>query len=965
MAAPRHQWQPPSWVAERAAWITRMTPAPAADPETEGRVFTFNGMTPTSAAAMLERLRRVDDMKVQAVSGLPPSMLLGLEPIPEQAPVVGPEGIWPAMPAPAPSPATPPEYPVGPEEIWPQPSGTTPGPNSGAPQAAPNSSTEDQAAAQPARTQPDTALPEPGTDNPDLPNVGSVLDLLAMGKGPALKPGQSRTLPSGITITVNPDQTKSVTRIDQQTGAIHTDVYNKHGIVISAAVSTEVPGTAGMSRDTTITDSRGLTSMRSVSNGRGGYTTWTANPDGTHSVQYPDHQIFKELDGKTIEVAQLDPDGLGGHSTGITPDGSTYSSAFRTGPDGILETALATADGTEVAIATIPGHTNGEPLSIVTRSDRSRFVLYPDGTQVPIDRYNNAIGGPNYANQFDPLTATWRSDPYHRRGPILMNADGTSYQEWFALDENGKEFSSTARFDAEGNITRLETLDYLGLRITEFDTKDGITTPLTTNFLDSGHVEDQSALVLETTFMFVGIPSLGLNIGRQIGNRLIATQLTRQGVSKANIALTLNQLGGPGSTAFLAASSAARRPALTLPATQVYAPTGMWDATIALGQKTEAGIRAGRELTGALYTETSVALRTTSTRISDFLNVGNPSRLTVGEYLDRQYVREALDRASAAGKPTKIGLRELSTGDAVRFLLPTNQKALEAIQMNTTLESFLLKSPETLVSLLKHPKAVDILHDTVYGLRHGIRYTSKNTSEMLKSTRLTDSQLAVSSRAKATAETNLAGAPTPRQPGFDLQRATDPEYVGKFVDEMYDKWDDAQRFLDDLTKTLERRVGGVSKGRELPKSRARVDEKLVEYKNDAARLVDLAGSKITFERVDDIYRALDDIERSGLKILRVKDRFIDPASSGYRDILMNVQAPNGLVVELRLHLKSIDKVSDKFDHALYEISRGLKINTGSPHDEIPSLAGQAIIDGLSQRANDIFIQALMKGMPKL
>ncbi|MBF6355251.1 hypothetical protein IU449_11975 [Nocardia higoensis] len=167
---------------------------------------------------------------------------------------------------------------------------------------------------------------------------------------------------------------------------------------------------------------------------------------------------------------------------------------------------------------------------------------------------------------------------------------------------------------------------------------------------------------------------------------------------------------------------------------------------------------------------------------------------------------------------------------------------------------------------------------------------------------------------------------------------TDPEYVGKFVDEMYDKWNGAQRFLDDLTKTLERRIGGIFKGREVPKSRARVDEKLVQYKNDAARLVDLAGSKITFERVDQIYRALDHIERSGVRILRVKDRFIDPTASGYRDILMNVQAPNGLVIELRLHLKSIDKVSDKFDHALYEVVRGLEIHTGSPLDDIASPA---------------------------
>ncbi|MBF6355253.1 hypothetical protein IU449_11985 [Nocardia higoensis] len=235
---------------------------------------------------------------------------------------------------------------------------------------------------------------------------------------------------------------------------------------------------------------------------------------------------------------------------------------------------------------------------------------------------------------------------------------------------------------------------------------------------------------------------------------------------------------------------------------------------------------------------------------------------------------------------------------------------------------------------------------------------------MLISSKVKDSQTAISERAEMTALANRRGAPKPRQPDFDLKQMSDPEYVGKFVDNMYDKWSDAQEFLNKLTNTLRNRVGGIAKGREAPKGRARVEEKLIEYENDAGQLVDLAGAKITFDRVEQIYRALDHIERSGEKILRVKDRFIVPADSGYRDILMNIQAPNGLVVELRLHLKSIDKVSDKFDHALYEVSRGLQVHTGNPRNTIPSPEGEAIIAGLNVRTSDIFLPELMKGLPK-
>lgn len=1029
MATPLEERQPPPWVATNTAWLNSSTPAFADEPDSGegGRVFNFTGMTSASAAARLDRIWRVRDMEasarenggVESTVGYPGvastkdvgiqaqvisnpllPVITGAEPMPEQAPVVGPEGLWPVNPAspPSPNPAAPRKEPVGPAGIWPQVPETTPGPNSGVPQPTPKPRPRPgtQGSPQPAQPQPAPASPVPSTDDQGLPLVGSLLDVLAMGQGPTLEPGMSRTLPSGITITANPDQTKTVTRVDPKTGDVYTNVIAR-GVLVSSAVSTVVPGTNGMSRDTTITDARGISTMRSVSNGFGKYTTWTANPDGTHSVQYPDGLIVKERSGVPIEVVQLTPDGRGGDVVGISLDGTSYEASFRPGVFGTPVSEVTTPDGSHVLVVTIPGQTNGELLSLITRPDGSRAVVYPDGTSVPIDRYNNAIGAPNYGNQFDPFTGTWRSDPYHRRGPITTNPDGTSRQEWFFLDRNGDEHSTIARFDTHNHLTMLETVDYTGLSVVEFETYDGITVPVSSGFLDSGRVKDESALVWEAAFMITGIPELGWTLGRTIGARLITRQFAAQGISRAGIDLTFGQIGARGATTFTGLTGAGNtltRSPRVLPVTDVYAPTGAWDATIAIGQNTAAGIRtginsvrsaataikqaavSGTNLSGAYLSETSITLRTSAATIRNRISAGTAAVRTgsapavrspsvaVGKYLDQQYVREALDRANLVGNSVKVGVRELPVGDAVRRLLPVNRKLLGIIQMNKTLEASLLDNPGTLLALMEQPKAIAILDDVIRGLRDGIRNAANAADDIPMSTRLTESQKAISARVEQ-ASYKYSRERDPRQPGFDVGRIADSEYTDGFLTEMYKKWDEAQTYLNSLANDLSKSVGGKPGWRTEPKSRVRAEAKIRnDYDDDVSQLVDLAGAKITFKTVEQIYRALDDIERLGVEILRFKDRFTDPAASGYRDILMNVRAPNGMIGELRLHLESIDKASARFEHAIYKVRRDLKDFIKAPGRGGSTAEGKAIIDGLNQRSRDIFQVELAKGMPK-
>jgi (p)ppGpp synthase/HD superfamily hydrolase len=91
---------------------------------------------------------------------------------------------------------------------------------------------------------------------------------------------------------------------------------------------------------------------------------------------------------------------------------------------------------------------------------------------------------------------------------------------------------------------------------------------------------------------------------------------------------------------------------------------------------------------------------------------------------------------------------------------------------------------------------------------------------------------------------------------------------------------------------------------------------------EADRLVDIAGSKIVYTKVKDLYAALEKFSGE-YKILKIKDRIQKPLN-GYRDILMNIEMKNGHIVEFRLHLKEMDDVAGGAGHKLYEQQRSLE-----------------------------------------
>jgi hypothetical protein len=145
-----------------------------------------------------------------------------------------------------------------------------------------------------------------------------------------------------------------------------------------------------------------------------------------------------------------------------------------------------------------------------------------------------------------------------------------------------------------------------------------------------------------------------------------------------------------------------------------------------------------------------------------------------------------------------------------------------------------------------------------------------------------------------------------------------PVQSSKDLDHLFKQAKAADVELKQLTNDIARSTNGKPAFPPGLKTKARAIEKInTDYRGDASKLLDISRSSISYESADDLYKALEKIDKKA-EIVRIKDRFIKPAPGGYRDILINVKQSNGHVTELQLHSKQILDVKGGTGHKLYE-----------------------------------------------
>lgn len=103
------------------------------------------------------------------------------------------------------------------------------------------------------------------------------------------------------------------------------------------------------------------------------------------------------------------------------------------------------------------------------------------------------------------------------------------------------------------------------------------------------------------------------------------------------------------------------------------------------------------------------------------------------------------------------------------------------------------------------------------------------------------------------------------------------------------------------------------------KSHQRALEKVaLELDGQAERITDLARATIVANDVASLVTAYETLNRE-VTIVKVKNRFKNPAESGYRDLNVLVQLPKTkIIAEVQFHLAAIAEVKSGAEHELYE-----------------------------------------------
>lgn len=145
------------------------------------------------------------------------------------------------------------------------------------------------------------------------------------------------------------------------------------------------------------------------------------------------------------------------------------------------------------------------------------------------------------------------------------------------------------------------------------------------------------------------------------------------------------------------------------------------------------------------------------------------------------------------------------------------------------------------------------------------------------------------------------------------------------------------------------------------KKMERSEEKVTtDFGGDWSRLGDIVRASIAVDSMDEIDDVLDKLRESGLKLVRrPKDRFSNPTEGGYRDMLMNVQYPNGHIGELQLHLKPILEAKGKA-HKLYEETRSISARAQKEGRDYLTDEEQSKIDEANEKMKKLYSDAYEK-----
>lgn len=147
------------------------------------------------------------------------------------------------------------------------------------------------------------------------------------------------------------------------------------------------------------------------------------------------------------------------------------------------------------------------------------------------------------------------------------------------------------------------------------------------------------------------------------------------------------------------------------------------------------------------------------------------------------------------------------------------------------------------------------------------------------------------------------------------------------------------------------------------KGKERAAEKVnADYGGDWSKLKDGVRATVSVKKISDLSRVFSQLEELGMKLAqKPKDRYIKPTVSGYRDILLNVQYPNGHIGELQINCH--DMIKAKMNgHKIYEQARSVEAKAKQEGRDYMTDEELAIVADANRRMKSLYENAYQQSL---
>ncbi|MGR5065068.1 phosphoribosylglycinamide formyltransferase [Photobacterium sp. DNB22_13_2] len=190
-----------------------------------------------------------------------------------------------------------------------------------------------------------------------------------------------------------------------------------------------------------------------------------------------------------------------------------------------------------------------------------------------------------------------------------------------------------------------------------------------------------------------------------------------------------------------------------------------------------------------------------------------------------------------------------------------------------------------------------------------------------------------------------------------------PSFRQEALSQPYNEFDKLYQHAQAAQQELEQMLTQVSLHTEaqpiIPgvKSRERAEQKIAtELNGQPEKLTDLARGTLVANNISSLVDAFNHLSREST-IVETKNRFKQPASSGYRDLKLLVQLPQtGLIAEVQLHLDTIAEIKSGPEHDIYETIQHIE-RQASQEQRLLNDIEVAKIKVLRQESQQLYQQA--------